>query len=342
MKKFAPLKLSKHNQAKRTTLLLVVISVFLIGIFPLTTQALTITETHKSQSTTQITDPFSLQKTDYNLPLWLIKSRQKMMEKTTNQKKINERNNLSLAAKKNIKRHAKRHTSSHSKKKFARTTATWNIIIAPHPDDEILCCGARIRQDITAGERYKIIYITDGDAHVIQNFEQSKKYGQRRRQESITAMKRLGVQKNDLIWLNFPDSRLNQLKKNLTITSPYTGQNNSIADSYKPNTPYTNTGLKNILTDIFAEYPPKNIFVPSQNDTHPDHNWSGDFVQKIADDIGTKAKILQYTIHGRNDLQQSKPNKWKRSLIKIFRSQLHDENHKSYMYQLADVPEVFE
>ena len=216
----------------------------------------------------------------------------------------------------------------------------WNIIIAPHPDDEILCCAARIRRDIKEGVRYKVVYITDGDAYGAYEFAKSKQYGQTRRQESTKAMKRLGVPKSDLIFLNFPDGNLHRLKSDTPITSAYTGQNQSVK-AYQSGSVYTEGELKSLLRNIFTDYPPAQIYIPSQDDTHPDHRQSGEITTKLVAEMELDTELLEYTVHGQVAAVTLEKNNWKRRLIRIFKSQLHDDYHRNYLYQLADRVEKF-
>lgn len=217
----------------------------------------------------------------------------------------------------------------------------WNIIVSPHPDDGVLCCGAQIAEDRKNGERYKVIYITDGDAYKASNYSESKEYGARRRFESQAAMARLGVNKRDLIFLNFPDGSLSRLGSTF-LSSVFTGQHQTNHRAYVAGQEYTEENLKKILVGLFDEFPPKQVYIPSQDDTHPDHRAAGQIVHDVLVAQKLTPEVLEYTVHGRSDLGTgNKINKWKRKLINLFASQFHDDYHTNYMYQLADMPEIF-
>jgi len=120
------------------------------------------------------------------------------------------------------------------------------VIVAPHMDDEALACGGLIAK-LKDKDRLHIIYATDGmksPAPIIPGRDQiSPDLGQIRMQESIEAMKLLGVPDHNLHFLYLPEA---QLKKHLS-------------------------SLKNLLKDKIRTIAPRQIFIPFRYDRHPDH-----------------------------------------------------------------------
>ena len=51
------------------------------------------------------------------------------------------------------------------------------LVIAPHPDDEILGAGGSLLKSIEKGKKVKVIYITDGTTNRDENYKVSKKAG---------------------------------------------------------------------------------------------------------------------------------------------------------------------
>src|SRR5262252_4897709 len=45
--------------------------------------------------------------------------------------------------------------------------ATTLLVVAPHPDDETLCCAGVIQRVVHAGGRASIVWITSGDASLL-------------------------------------------------------------------------------------------------------------------------------------------------------------------------------
>jgi len=83
------------------------------------------------------------------------------------------------------------------------TTATRSaLVLAPHPDDETIGCGATIARKAAAGTPVRVVVAADGgDA--------------RRRGECIDACARLGVGASDVVFLGFPDGDLEHHRNDL-------------------------------------------------------------------------------------------------------------------------------
>ena len=73
------------------------------------------------------------------------------------------------------------------------------MVIAPHPDDEALFASGIIHSAVLAGKNVKVVILTNGDCD-------SHDIGPTRQQETVTAMTRLGLSANDVIFLeqHFP------------------------------------------------------------------------------------------------------------------------------------------
>jgi LmbE family N-acetylglucosaminyl deacetylase len=120
------------------------------------------------------------------------------------------------------------------------------VIVAPHMDDEVLACGGLIAK-LPDKARVHIIYATDGMKSPAPIFPGRDKIspdlGKTRMQESIEAMKSLGVPEHNLHFLCLPEA---QLKKHVSL-------------------------LRNLLSDKIRRIAPQHIFVPFRYDRHPDH-----------------------------------------------------------------------
>jgi LmbE family N-acetylglucosaminyl deacetylase len=120
------------------------------------------------------------------------------------------------------------------------------VIVAPHMDDEALACGGLIAQ-LPYKDGVHIIYATDGmksPAPIIPAHDRiSPDLGKTRMQESIEAMKLLGVPEPNLHFLCLPEA---ELKKHLST-------------------------LRNLLREKIRTIAPKQIFVPFRFDRHSDH-----------------------------------------------------------------------
>lgn len=93
--------------------------------------------------------------------------------------------------------------------------------------------------------------------------------------------------------------------------------------------------IKDKIIKIINNYNPKQIFIPSSSDFHPDHRAVNDVVLRALDEMDLKCDVLAYEVWnlGKLNLPQiyvdiSNHFKEKIHLMKEFRSQLH------YMYPL--------
>ena len=90
------------------------------------------------------------------------------------------------------------------------------MVIAAHPDDEVLGCGGAIIKHVNAGDEVCIIVLADGvtsriyDPLVSRTIElkQAKMAIAMRKKEFFRAAKILGVKSSNCFWLGLPDQRL--------------------------------------------------------------------------------------------------------------------------------------
>ncbi|WP_268796583.1 PIG-L deacetylase family protein [Pseudomonas huanghezhanensis] len=93
------------------------------------------------------------------------------------------------------------------------------VIVAPHPDDEILGFGGLMQQLAHLGRAMKLISVTDGSAsHPGSRFWSSERLSVIRPQESAEAVRRLDVPLHSLQWIRggFPDSAVATQETELT------------------------------------------------------------------------------------------------------------------------------
>ncbi|TRX73539.1 PIG-L deacetylase family protein [Pseudomonas mangiferae] len=92
------------------------------------------------------------------------------------------------------------------------------VIIAPHPDDEILGCGGLMRSLAQCGRSLKLISVTNGSAsHPGSQHWTAERLSIIRPLESAEALRRLGINPNELRWVRggFPDSGVAQYESEL-------------------------------------------------------------------------------------------------------------------------------
>ena len=155
-----------------------------------------------------------------------------------------------------------------------RLLAGRTVIVAPHMDDEVLACGGLIAK-LPHKDGVHIIYATDGMKSPAPIFPGRDKIspdlGKTRMQESIEAMKLLGVPEHNLHFLCLPEARL---KKHI---SP----------------------LRNLLSDKIKRIAPQRIFVPFRYDRHPDHLAVNHAIVADIRQGDTQPQLIEYFVYYR-------------------------------------------
>jgi len=137
------------------------------------------------------------------------------------------------------------------------------LVLAPHPDDETLGCGATIMRKLAAGTPVQVIIAADG------NWYRSSKLSvdavnEIREEEARRACAILGLPCENITFLRFESRRL--------------------AD---------NRGLlRDRLFDILDTMNPEEIFVSSIIDNHPDHRVLAELGRELAQARRDRAPVL--------------------------------------------------
>lgn len=113
------------------------------------------------------------------------------------------------------------------------------VVLAPHPDDEILGCGGSLAWHTRQGAEVSVIYMTSGEA-CVSNLSDHALVRQIREQEASDGASVLGI--DDLHYLRFKDGSLE----------------------------YNSSTIKQ-LTTLIRQLRPDLIYAPHAADKHPDH-----------------------------------------------------------------------
>lgn len=151
------------------------------------------------------------------------------------------------------------------------------IVIAPHPDDESLGCGGMIAMKRAAGLVVRIVFLTDGgklpENSSSLHGDREHEYVALRRREALQAVGRLGVNPDDVEFLEYMDGHL----ANLTSAS-------------------RNELIKK-LGDILRSHRPCEVYVPHRRDCHPDHEAAYDLIlNAIGENLERQSRLFQYVI----------------------------------------------
>ncbi len=193
------------------------------------------------------------------------------------------------------------------------------LVVAPHPDDEVLGAGGFIQRVRDLEGRVNVAYLTNGDGYVDGvELETAKPkplpgdfvdYGGLRLREAFRAMGTIAIRPKQLAFLGFPDGGLATLlsthwsSKNPYV-SPYTGDDRPpYPQSLNPRAPYCGVALEREISLLVTSLDPDWIAVTAPWDVHPDHCAAFTFVLRALRRLAATnpgivhVKILAYTVH---------------------------------------------
>ena len=91
------------------------------------------------------------------------------------------------------------------------------IIVASHPDDEVLGCGGTIASLCRKGISVRVVFLAEGvsSRYNLENInsEKLKKEIKLRNDNSVKALKSLGVKKENIFFENFPCCQLDTIPR---------------------------------------------------------------------------------------------------------------------------------
>ena len=186
------------------------------------------------------------------------------------------------------------------------------LVIAPHPDDETLCCAGVIQRVLRAGGHASVVWMTGGDASLLDLLlvERSvfggaaklRDLGARRMREARAATALLGVAPSAQLFLGYPDRGLEPLTGapgDRPYRSPFTG---AAAVPYPESPfaghPYTAASLEGDLAAVLERVRPTLVLVPSPRDAHPDHAAAGRLALRVLARRGGGVAVRCWIVHG--------------------------------------------
>jgi len=193
------------------------------------------------------------------------------------------------------------------------------LVFAPHSDDEVLGTAGLVLNALRTGAKVKIVLITNGDNNLLSTdlefrtlYPTAREFiraGEARQQETIKALKYIGVDEKDIIFLGYPDRGIKSLyKKNWSISNPYrSSATKEIKASYKiiyePDVMFCGENLLKNINAIMESFSPTIVIGPHLKDHHPDHRYGILFILKAINDLygpgqnENKPVLLTYLIH---------------------------------------------
>lgn len=195
------------------------------------------------------------------------------------------------------------------------------LVIAPHPDDEVIGCAGIMLQALEQHRRVGVVVITSGDGYpaiaaVVGKKNKNEvvpndflKAGALRQAHSVRAMARLGLPKDELTFLGYPDSGLENIYKmsgSAAFTQMFTRKSATygvtVPDYHsvrhgKP-APYLKANVVGDIAEIIRERQPKEIYVTHEADTHGDHRAAFWYARDAVRAANFQGDFFTYIVHG--------------------------------------------
>jgi LmbE family N-acetylglucosaminyl deacetylase len=189
------------------------------------------------------------------------------------------------------------------------------LVLAPHPDDEILACGGIIQKAVAMKLPVRVVFFTYGDnnewsflvyrKHLVVTPGSAKAMGAVRHDEALAADAVLGLAPGDLIFLGYPDFRtLNIWYDHWGANPPARSMLTRVqavpyATAFRPGAPYKGEEIVKDLESLMREFKPTKVFVSHPGDHNPDHSALYLFTRVALWDLESEMKpaLYPYLVH---------------------------------------------
>jgi LmbE family N-acetylglucosaminyl deacetylase len=142
------------------------------------------------------------------------------------------------------------------------------LVLAPHPDDETLGCGATILRKVAAGTAVTVVVVTDGRHSHCSDKLSPEELAALRRTEMAEAGRRLGLPAGALRWAGFEDGTLTEREDDLA----------------------------GYLIALLAEVRPQEVYTTCADEPHPDHAALGRAARRAAAGSVHRPRVLEYPV----------------------------------------------
>lgn len=180
------------------------------------------------------------------------------------------------------------------------------LVLAPHPDDDILSNAGLIQQALEKGIPVKVVLLTVGDYNetsfalyrkeITLDSTEALRLGETRREEALAAQSILGVKPEQVTFLGYPDGGgLEIFEKHWGESQPYRALLSGLTSvpytfTQSPSAPFKGESIVNDLKQIVRDFQPTKIFTSHPGDVHPDHQTLPLFLQVALYDLETEIK----------------------------------------------------
>jgi len=185
------------------------------------------------------------------------------------------------------------------------------LVVAPHPDDESLCCAGILQRAASRGAAIAVVWITAGDGFALDAMlvehapwpTQSvlRRLGEQRLTEAAAAARELGVAPERQYFLDYPDGGVAALTGDYyqrSYRSAATGLTAvAYAGAFSPGASYTGSDLARDLARVIDSFQPTLVLAAAPQDRHPDHSASGALARRLLAERGQLDRLRYWIVH---------------------------------------------
>lgn len=184
------------------------------------------------------------------------------------------------------------------------------LVLAPHPDDDILSTAGLIQQALEKGLPVKVVLFTVGDYNetsfalfrkeITLDSTEALRLGETRREEALAAQGILGIKPEHVGFLGYPDGGgLAIFEKHWGESQPYrsllsnqTQVPYTFAQSFSA--PYKGESIVSDIEKVIRDFQPTKIITSHPGDVHPDHQTLPLYLQIALWDLAGEIKPEVY------------------------------------------------
>lgn len=189
------------------------------------------------------------------------------------------------------------------------------MVLAPHPDDEVLGCGGILQKIEALQLPLRVVFFTNGDNNQWSFLVYRKRpvvmpkavreMGEVRREEAIAAGRLMGVETNEMTFLGYPDfGTLTIWNQHWGASRPFRSMLTQVsavpyAHALRPGAPHKGEEILRDLTTVLREFRPTKIFLSHPADHNPDHRALYLFTRVALWNLEAEMKpeLLPYWVH---------------------------------------------
>lgn len=148
-----------------------------------------------------------------------------------------------------------------------------NLVIAAHPDDDVIGCGAMLAAAFRRRDDVRIVYVTDGSAsHPGSRHWSPQRLAALRESEAAEAIERLGGVPSILRFLRVTDGTVSVLARS--------EREHVVAE----------------IRSLIVEWKPSVVFSHWRRDPHPDHRAVSGIVRDAVCSASLEVRLLEYPV----------------------------------------------